>query len=232
MWPRLSIVIPTLDEEHVLPPLLDDVARLAVSHEVIVADGGSGDRTREVAAELGARVIASPLGRGSQLAAGARAARGDVLCFLHADARMNERARGALEHHAARASGHAAVFRLSIDASSLAFRAIERGTMLRTRVLGLPYGDQGLIVHRTDYEAAGGFPDVPLMEDVAIVRALGRSARITLLDASLRVSARRWQRDGVWRGTLRNWLLLGAYLLGVTPRRLASWYRPHVGRAS
>jgi rSAM/selenodomain-associated transferase 2 len=223
---RLSIVTPTLNEDRSLEALFQDLTQLRVAHEVIVIDGGSTDATRVVAERHGARVLSTRPGRGAQLALGARAAAGDLLCFLHADVRLPDRARSALEREARIRPIGAAVFRLAIDAPGIAFRIIERGANLRTRLLGLPYGDQGLVVSRDEYRAVGGYQAIPIMEDVALVRALSRRRPVRILDAELLVSARRWQRDGVWRRTLSNSCLIAAYLAGIPPRTLARWYRP------
>ena len=227
----LSIVIPTLDEASALPGLLGDLALLEVSHEVIVADGGSTDGTPEIAARAGAQVVRAPRGRGQQLAAGARAARGDVLCFLHADVRCVPGARSALERAARLPDGVALAFGLRIAAEGWRYRFVEWGTDRRSRWARMPYGDQGLILSRATYELAGGFRSLVLMEDGDLVRRLRRVARVCILPERLEVSPRRWQRDGVLRRMLRNWLLAAGYLLGVPPARLAARYRPYSGRA-
>ncbi len=226
--PPLSIIIPALDEEHSLAGLLSDLAGLGLPHEVIVVDGGSIDRTRAVAQQRGARVISSRAGRGHQLAAGARAARGRALCFLHADVRLPGRTREAIADEALTLTAGAVVFTLTINAAGTRYRLIERMANWRTRVLGLPYGDQGLLVARPDYEAVGGYSDIRLMEDVAIVRALRRHSFVRLVEEPILVSARRWQRDGVWRRTLKNWVLITLYLMGFSPNFLARFYT-HVG---
>lgn len=223
--PTLSIIIPTLDEEHALATLLSDIEGLPVEHEVIVVDGGSIDRTRSVAQQRGAMVITTRPGRGHQLATGAGAARGRVLCFLHADIRLPSRTREAIAAEASTMRGGAAVFTIAINAVGRSYRLIERVANWRTRVLGLPYGDQGLLVTRWDYDVVGGFQDVRLMEDVAIVRELRRHSMVRLLEESLLVSARRWQRDGVWRRTLGNYLLIILYVMGVPTALLARVYR-------
>jgi rSAM/selenodomain-associated transferase 2 len=225
--PRLSIVVPAVDEVATLPALLADLARLTIDRvEVIVADGGSRDRTPEIAAAAGARVVGAQRGRGRQLRAGADAARGALLCFLHADVRLDDRALAALARlvadPVAREAPHA--FRLRIDAPGAAYRVVERAANARSRILGLPYGDQGLVVSRAAYDAAGGYADVPLMEDVMLVRALGRTSRVRLLDASLTVSARRWERDGVWRRSARNLGILARWLAGASPESLVADY--------
>ncbi|HEX5386747.1 MAG TPA: TIGR04283 family arsenosugar biosynthesis glycosyltransferase [Gemmatimonadales bacterium] len=223
--PEVSVVIPTLDEAGAIGHLLDDLSTLAPPHEVIVADGGSGDGTPAVAAARGARVIEGPRGRGGQLRAGAAAARAPVLCFLHADVRLDTAALAALEQVVRTRAPGAHAFRLRIDGAGFGFRLIECGANARSAWCRLPYGDQGLVVSRAEYEAAGGYPAVPLMEDVALVRALGRITSVRLLPAAVRVSARRWERDGLIRRTLRNWGLLAAYLAGTSPERLAKRYR-------
>jgi rSAM/selenodomain-associated transferase 2 len=224
--PRLSVVVPTLDEAAALPRLLDDLAGLQAMHEVVVADGGSQDGTVALARERGARVVETAPGRGTQLAAGARAARGKVLCFLHADVRLGRETIVALERLAAACPPAAHAFTLAIDAPGRRYRWIEWGTARRSRLLRLPYGDQGLVLPRALYERAGGFPPIALMEDVALVRALGRLAPVVTLPERVHVSPRRWERDGALGRTLRNWLLLGSYLAGASPDRLARRYRP------
>jgi rSAM/selenodomain-associated transferase 2 len=223
--PPLSIIIPTLDEEHSLAGLLSDLSGLGIPHEVIVVDGGSIDRTRAVAQLRGARIIPARRGRGHQLATGARAAGGRILCFLHADVRLPARTREAIADEAMTMIEGAAVFTLTINAAGRRYRLIERVANWRSRVLGLPYGDQGLLVTRWDYDAVGGHPDIKLMEDVAIVRALRRHSVVRMLEESVLVSARRWQRDGIWRRTLGNWILITLYVMGFSPNFLARFYR-------
>ena len=225
--PALSVVIPTLEEERTLGALLGDLRALPVPHEVIVADGGSADATVAIARAQGALVVQAPAGRGSQLRAGAARARAGVFCFLHADVRLDAGAVAALEIAVRHASRAALVFDLRIDAPGAAFRLIELAVGARTRVLRLPYGDQGLVVSRVAYDAAGGYADVPLMEDVALIRALRRVVPIRVLPASLTISPRRWQREGIAARTVRNWILLARYLLGTPPATLARAYPAH-----
>jgi rSAM/selenodomain-associated transferase 2 len=230
--PELSVVVPALDEAATLPALLATLAGgLPLPHEVVVADGGSTDGTAEVARARGARMVVAPRGRGRQLGAGANAARAEVLWFVHADARPDG---AALREVAALAAGHAAgspltgahAAHLAIDAPGAAYRIVEAGANLRSRLAALPYGDQGLLVARAHYQAVGGHPPWPLMEDVALVRALRRAGvPIRLLDGTITVSARRWQRDGVVRRTLGNWRLLARFLAGADPEALAQRYR-------
>jgi rSAM/selenodomain-associated transferase 2 len=222
--PPLSVVIPTLNEAGRLENLLRDLSALETAHEVVVVDGGSTDDTVAIARTSGATVVHSPAGRGEQLRRGAGIARAPLLCFLHADTRLPWRARQVLAVIARQGQPGPRAFRLRIAAPGFSFRLVEVGANLRARWLRLPYGDQGLIVSRSDYERAGGYPPYPLMEDVALVRALNRHAPVRLLRAAIEVSARRWQRDGVLKRTVLNLHLLTRYLRGDEPARLSALY--------
>lgn len=228
--PLLSVVIPALNEAATLPGLLGDLQRLDVRPaEILVVDGGSTDGTAAAASAGGARVVSSERGRGRQLGTGAAESRAPLLCFLHADVRLEDAALSSLARltRDARAGDAAWAFRLRIDAPGLAYRVVERGANLRSAIAGLPYGDQGLVVSRAAYDAAGGYAPVPLMEDVMLVRAIGGRLPVRLLPAAVTVSARRWERDGVWRRSACNLLLLARWLGGATPEELADAYERH-----
>lgn len=227
--PALSIVVPTLNEARALPGLLDDLAKLRVPTETIVVDGGSADATRELAIAAGACLLRTPGGRGAQLRIGAAAARGRMLCFLHADVHLDRQARRALERLATDGGDDAYAFTLRIASTRWRYRLVERGTALRARLFKFPYGDQGLVLARDLYHRAGGFPDIAIMEDVAFVMALRRMTALRVLPEHVTVSPRRWEQDGVLRRTFANWALLGAFLAGIAPDRLARAYRPHSG---
>ena len=216
----LSVVIPALDAAATLPACL---AAVAEAEEIIVVDGGSSDATAALAAAAGARVIVSPRGRGVQLAAGADAARGDWLLFLHADTVLGGRWRDAAEAHILRMPEKAGCFRLRLDSPAWQARLIERGVAARAALLGLPYGDQGLLVSRRLYDAVGGYAPLPLMEDVDLVCRIGRK-RLALLEAHARTSAQRWQRGGWLSRSTRNLLCLGLYLIGTPPERISAFY--------
>jgi rSAM/selenodomain-associated transferase 2 len=193
--------------------------------ELIVADGGSSDSTAARARSVGARVIVAPRGRGSQLAAGAAAATGDWLLFLHADCRLEpgwEAAVGAFLA-APRAQSRGGYFDFALDDEAPAARRLERIVAWRCRLLALPYGDQGLLIARTLYDTVGGFSPLPLMEDVDLVRRLGRR-RLARIGARCLASARRYRRDGYLRRALRNLLCLSLYFAGVPAARIVRLY--------
>ncbi len=218
----LSIVIPTLDSAARLAATL---APLEASREIVVADGGSRDATAAIAARHGARLLPAPSGRGPQLTAGARAARGDWLLFLHADTVLGAGwAEEAARFMAAPANaGRAAVFRFALDDATPAARRLERIVAWRCRALGLPFGDQGLLVSRALYDAVGGFRALRLMEDVDLIRRIGR-ARLVFLQTAACTSAARYRREGYWRRSARNLGCLSLYFLGVKPDLLLRLY--------
>ncbi|MEA3016461.1 MAG: hypothetical protein QOI38_1183 [Sphingomonadales bacterium] len=218
----LSVVIPTLNAAADLP---DTLERMRTADEVVVADGGSTDETAAIAERHGARLIRAPKGRGAQLAAGADAARGDWLLFLHADTLLGHRWRAAAEAHGAAGPDKAACFRFRLADRAWQARWIERGVAARVRLLALPYGDQGLLIPRALYEAIGGYRPLPLMEDVDLVRRIGRR-RLRLLGETASTSSARWRRDGWLRRSARNQILLLRYLLGADLERLAASYAP------
>ncbi len=224
---RLSVVIPALNAATTLPILLPAVAKEAttVLLELVVADGGSSDQTPAVAAAYGAQVVISPRGRGLQLARGAAAASGDWLLFLHADSGLAPGWATAVATFMAAPGNRdrAGYFRFALDDPAPAARRLERAVAWRCRRFGLPYGDQGLLIGRALYEKVGGFQPLPLMEDVDLVRRIGR-ARLVALPVPVVTSAARFRRDGYRRRSARNLVCLGLYLLGVPPRVIAQIY--------
>lgn len=222
----LSVIIPTLDAAASLPATLGALAAARdLVREVIVADGASSDATTALAEAAGARAVTTPRGRGIQLAAGAAAATGDWLLFLHADTRPEPGWIAEVSRFIADAGnrGRAGYFAYRLDDASPAARRLERIVAWRSRVLGLPYGDQGLILARDLYRELGGFPPLVLMEDVAFARRIGRR-RLVALKAAVLTSAARYRREGYLRRSLRNLGCLALYFLGLPPRLILRLY--------
>jgi glycosyltransferase involved in cell wall biosynthesis len=194
------------------------MASVIEADEVVVTDGGSLDGTQALAKTLGARVVRAQRGRGSQLAAGVAAARGDWLVLLHADTRLAPGWRRARV-----APDFAGYFRFALDSDDPRARRLERLVAWRCRVLALPYGDQGLLIHRNLLRSVGGISPLPLMEDVDLVRRLGRR-RLVGLDIAAVTSAAKWQRQGWYRRSARNLACLTLYFAGVPPRLIARLY--------
>ncbi len=217
---RLSVIIPARNEEHAIGPVLDRLRNGSV-WEVIVVDGGSYDRTRDIARRHGATVIQTTASRGRQLNAGAKVATGDTLLFLHADTRLPP----GFEQHVfsilARQGSSAGAFRLAIDVRHRSLRLIEKTVYYRSKFLQMPYGDQAIFLRAELFHRVGGYPDWPAMEDYALVRRLRRVGRIEIAQAAVLTSARRWLDHGVWRTTIRNQVCIAAYRLGVSPHTSA-----------
>ena len=216
----ISAVIPTLNVAPTLPATL---AALGPMAEIVLADGGSEDCTARIGRDAGAVVLAGPRGRGRQLAAGVAAASSDWLLLLHADTRLTPDWRGAAFAHIRDHPDKAGYFRFALDSDDPRARRLERFVAWRCRVFALPYGDQGLLMHRDTLRAAGGMRELPLMEDVDLIRRLGRG-RLLALNAAAVTSAAKWERDGWYRRSARNLMCLSLWLLGVPVERIARMY--------
>ena len=219
----ISVVIPTFNAAKGITATL--MCLQGKSREIIVADGGSTDETVSIARTMGAIVLHAERGRGNQLVAGAKAARGDWLLFLHGDTCLESKWDEQVDAFVCEPSNtwRAAVFHFGVDDEAPQARALEARVMWRTRFFGLPYGDQGLLISRQFYDALGGYRPLPLMEDVDLVRRIGRG-RISILPVRAITSAERWRRDGWRRRSLRNLTCLTLYLIGVSPRMIARLY--------
>ena len=226
--PEIDVVIPTLNAAATLGAALGGLSAARADglvRTVVVSDGGSTDRTVDIAMASGARIERGAPGRGRQLAAGARAARAPWLLFLHADTRLaagwERAARELMAGEGAR--GRAAAFSFALDDPSVPARVLERLVALRARVAALPYGDQGLLISRTLYDEVGGYRPMPLMEDVDMARRIG-ARRLVVLPARAVTSAARYRRDGYVRRSARNLFCLALYFLGAPPGVIARFY--------
>lgn len=218
----LTVIIPTLNAAHLLPGCLSVLDRL---DEVVIADGGSSDATIKIASQFGAKIVTAPRGRGTQMEAGSRRATNEWLLFLHADTILEPgwRSESAKFISDATNAERAAAFRFVLNDESPAARRLEAIVAWRCRWLGLPYGDQGLLIRQEFYNKLGGFQSLPLMEDVDIVRRIGRN-RLTILASGARTSAARWRRDGWYIRSIRNLACLALYYLGLPPRIIRRLY--------
>ena len=221
----LSIVIPTLNAAELLPATADALlsgVTDGLTRELVVSDGGSSDGTIDVAKELGAVIVEGARGRGQQISRGIFASKAPWLLILHADTRLSENWVWAVREHVNGEAGRAGYFRLRFDAVGTAPRLVERGANLRSRRLGLPYGDQGLLISRRLLKQVGGFPEISLMEDVMMAERL--KGRLVELDADAVTSPDRFERDGWARRVARNLTTLARYKMGADPETLVKSY--------
>lgn len=220
----LSVIIPTLNSAQSIGPTMRALwegVETGLIAEVILVDGGSTDEIAEIAEALGADFVTSVKGRGTQLAAGAEAAKGAWLLFLHADTELSDGWASVVLAHL-NSSKKAGYGRLAFNANGFAPAAVAGWANLRSRVFGLPYGDQGLLISQELYRRSGGFQDIPLMEDVAIARAL--KGNLTALGFIARTNADRYERDGWIKRGWRNLTTLALYFLGNSPEKLVARY--------
>jgi len=223
---RLSIIIPTLNEAANVSRVVRHAWALN-PHELIISDGGSQDGTIELAHNHDCKVIQSTPGRAIQQNMGANLASGDVLLFLHADCWPSPDCSKQISTALSNSHILAGAFHQRIAAEGSFFRLLEFGNDTRVRWFGRAYGDQGIFLRRELFHRLGGFPNVQLLEDVLLMDRIRRHTHPVLLPGPIHVSARRWQRHGIIRQTLRNWCLLSAHSVGVSPNYLAQFYQQH-----
>jgi rSAM/selenodomain-associated transferase 2 len=217
--PTVTVVIPTFHDSEALARTLDATGWSGA--EILVVSTPEDSSVAPVRqAHPEARWLESKRGRGRQMNAGAAASQADWLLFLHADTRLPPGWRGAIDEAERRANVALGCFRFALDSPSWFARTIERGVRLRVRLLGLPYGDQALFVRRSRFERAGGFAPMPIMEDVDFVRRMRREGALFCSPLPALTSARRWERDGWIRRTVRHLVLISLYFCGVPPARL------------
>lgn len=222
--PRLSIVIPVLNEADGIGGRLTVLQPLrAAGAEIVLADGGSTDGTCDLVAGLADRIIAAPRGRGSQMNVGAEQARGDILLFLHADTELPDGALTAIEVAVAEGAVWGR-FDVRIVGASPLLPVVATLMNWRSRLTGIATGDQAIFATREAFARAGGFPDIPLMEDIAFSTAMRRIAHPACLAVRVATSGRRWEKHGVWRTIAMMWWLRLRFWLGVSPQTLAREY--------
>ncbi|MEN8759181.1 MAG: TIGR04283 family arsenosugar biosynthesis glycosyltransferase [Desulfobacterales bacterium] len=226
--PRISVVIPTLNEAANISETVRRV-QSARNVEVIVVDGGSRDDTTEIAGRLGALVLAAKASRARQMNVGAAAATGNILLFLHADTLLPEGYDGQVRGALSQPGAAAGAFTLGIDSPLPSLRIMEYVANWRSRFLQKPYGDQGLFLAAETFRTIGGYPDLPIMEDFELIRRLKRRGRIVVLPFAVTTSARRWLNVGVWKTWFVNQLAITAYLLGTAPGTIARFYNREKG---
>ncbi len=223
---RISIIIPALNEAEHIDSILTSLMPLRQKgHEVIVVDGGSEDATIKLATARTDAVITSAPGRAQQMNAGARQARGDVLWFLHVDTQVSGDAAEQIRLALANPNNYWGRFDIRLSGKHLLLRIVERMMNLRSCITGVATGDQGIFVRRDCFNAIGGFPQIPLMEDIEISKRLKKWSRPCCIHDKLVTSSRRWEQNGVWRTILLMWRLRLAYALGVSPEKLALQYK-------
>jgi hypothetical protein len=221
--PSLSVIIPALNEAAHISSTLHRIPKSA-EVEVIIVDGESDDATRELAVAYGARVFSSPRGRARQMNKGANQAGGEFLLFLHADTHLPDRFSHYVIQTLSLPNVSAGAFRLKLQPLLPGLQLIEHLANWRAQSRQLPYGDQAIFVRADRFQAIGGFAEIPIMEDVDLIRRLRRLGRIAITPVPVITSSRRWQHSGVWRTTLKNQMALAAYWSGISPTRLARWY--------
>ena len=224
---NVSIIIPVLNEAHHIALMLDALQGYRQQGaELIVVDGGSHDATCEIARPLSDKLIQTEKGRARQMNAGAKVARGELLLFLHADTHLPEQSYSKLLAAYQQNGVCWSRFNVRLSGRQFIFRVIEWFMNRRSCLTGIATGDQALAIRRDLYHQVNGFPDIPLMEDVAISKCLKKSVRPLCLNEYVETSSRRWEQNGVLRTMVLMWWLRLAYFMGMSPARLAEYYYP------
>jgi rSAM/selenodomain-associated transferase 2 len=227
---QISIVIPTLNEADRLSKTLGLLKAQDPPIDLWVVDGGSQDQTCQIAAEWGVQILHSDRGRADQLNQGAHHATGDILLFLHADTQLPQHFQSEIQAVLAQEGVVAGAFPLAIENAGWGLQWVAWWTNQRSRWLQLPYGDQALFLKRSQFQAIGNFPLLPIMEDFELVRRLRKQGKIGLAQSPVLTSDRRWRKLGLVRTTLINQLMILGYFAGISPQILATWYRSHRGK--
>ncbi len=223
----ISVIVPVLNEQAGINRLITHVRRISAGHsiEIILVDGDGNGSTLRAVTDLDVIHILSPAGRAIQMNRGAERATGDILLFLHADTLLPDNAFDLICSVMGAGRHRAAAFSLSLDSRRLPIRLIAAAARVRSRITGIPFGDQALFMRRDYFKRIGGYSEIPLMEDVEIAARIKRNGdRILILPERVSTSARKWERDGIVYSNFRNWFIQLSYLLGASPERLARIY--------
>ncbi len=221
----LSVIIPAINEAENLASCIKAIRQHSFEEsEIIVVDGGSIDKTVDVARGLGARVLETQKSRAIQMNYGARCAKGDIFLFLHADSILPKGYQNEIKRTLLQTPGSIGAFRLKIDSKKRHFRLLELLIDLRSRLLGYPYGDQGLFMEQDTFWALGGFPDQPIMEDFELVHGARRTRKVVVSKLPIKTSDRRWEKLGIFKTTMINQCIIMAYILGASRDRLYDIY--------
>ena len=220
---QISIIIPTLNEASNIKEVITS-SQSSNNVEIIVVDGGSQDQTLLIAKSLNVQVIISSPGRAHQMNAGAMAASGEILLFLHADTRLPTNFEQMIRTTLVKPGIVAGAFALRINAPDWGLRLVEFGVKWRSHLWQMPYGDQGIFLTKDVFQQVGNFPQMPIMEDFELMRKLKTLGKIYLLPTPVITSPRRWLKKGIIQTTLWNQIIVIAYLLGISPHRIRNWY--------
>lgn len=221
----ISVIIPTLNEASNIGRCIDALRSESKDIEIIVADGGSSDNTREIATGCGVvKIVDSEAGRGLQMNKGAAASSGDILLFLHADTSIEQGWSDAVPSVIEKDCVAGGAFTFAVDGDSWSYRLVEAWVRMRCALLELPYGDQAIFVKRNIFEAVGGYRDIPLMEDVDLVGRVKKVGKISILRHRVLTSPRRWEEKGIIKTAAINQVIMLLYRLGVNPDRLFRYY--------
>jgi rSAM/selenodomain-associated transferase 2 len=229
---QLSIIIPVFHEMDMIDPVIAHLWGLHFSgqFEVIVVDGDPAGNTLDAVTFRDVKKITASKGRGFQMNAGAAVAKGRILLFLHADTRLGFEALDKILVAMKKKDVAGGAFELGIESNKKAFRIIERAVKIRSRITRIPYGDQAIFLERNFFYKVGGFKEIPIMEDVELMGRVKKTGKkIDILPYPVRTSSRRWEAEGILCCTLRNWILVTLYTVGVSPHRLAKFYRSPEG---
>ncbi|HAO13196.1 MAG TPA: glycosyltransferase [Planktothrix sp. UBA8407] len=218
------MIIPVLNEAENIGLVISTIQR-AENIEIIIVDGGSQDNTVQIAQGLGVKVIVTNRGRALQMNAGAKIATGEILLFLHGDTQLPLGFETEVRETFVNSNIIAGAFQLKINGDQLSLRLIETTVFWRSKYLQMPYGDQAIFIKATTFGEIGGFPEQPIMEDFEFIRRLNHLGKIEILSSAVITSGRRWQKVGVFKTTLINQLIVIGYYLGISPTKLAQWYR-------